>query len=436
MARQGKIPFIKPNFKKVPQVEELNDDEEDIREIIVEHKSGFNTIEVLVLVLVAIAFGFVVGTGVSFFKQEYKGEKISNSLQELIAVYNNIMDSYYEDIDEQDLVDAAIDGMLDSLDDPYSTYMDEDNAETFNETVDGSYDGIGITITQNENKDILIVSVAEDSPAEKADIQSGDILLKINKKSLSGLSLDKVTEIIKGTKDKTFNLTIKRGEEELTKKVTSETIDLVSVTSKVYPLNNGNAGYISINTFAANTYKQFKKELNRLEKKNINSLIIDVRSNPGGHLSQTRDILELFMKKGSVLYQVQYKKEVRKIKDETKASRTYPVVVLINSSSASASEILAASFNDSYVDATLIGEKTYGKGTVQTAYSLSDGSSLKYTTEKWLTPKGKWIDGKGVSPDKNVLLTDEYLLNPTTKNDLQLQSALEFLEKERNTSEN
>lgn len=436
MARQGKIPFIKPNFKKVPQVEELNDDEEDIREIIVEHKSGFNTIEVLVLVLVAIAFGFVVGTGVSFFKQEYKGEKISNSLQELIAVYNNIMDSYYEDIDEQDLVDAAIDGMLNSLDDPYSTYMDEDNAETFNETVDGSYDGIGITITQNENKDILIVSVAEDSPAEKADIQSGDILLKINKKSLSGLSLDKVTEIIKGTKDKTFNLTIKRGEEELTKKVTSETIDLVSVTSKVYPLNNGNAGYISINTFAANTYKQFKKELNRLEKKNINSLIIDVRSNPGGHLSQTRDILELFMKKGSVLYQVQYKKEVRKIKDETKASRTYPVVVLINSSSASASEILAASFNDSYVDATLIGEKTYGKGTVQTAYSLSDGSSLKYTTEKWLTPKGKWIDGKGVSPDKNVLLTDEYLLNPTTENDLQLQSALEFLEKERNTSEN
>ena len=436
MARQGKIPFIKPNFKKVPQVEELNDDEEDIREIIVEHKSGFNTIEVLVLVLVAIAFGFVVGTGVSFFKQEYKGEKISNSLQELIAVYNNIMDSYYEDIDEQDLVDAAVDGMLDSLDDPYSTYMDEDNAETFNETVDGSYDGIGITITQNENKDILIVSVAEDSPADKADIQSGDILLKINKKSLSGLSLDKVTEIIKGTKDKTFNLTIKRGEEELTKKVTSETIDLVSVTSKVYPLNNGNAGYISINTFAANTYKQFKKELNRLEKKNINSLIIDVRSNPGGHLSQTRDILELFMKKGSVLYQVQYKKEVRKIKDETKASRTYPVVVLINSSSASASEILAASFNDSYVDATLIGEKTYGKGTVQTAYSLSDGSSLKYTIEKWLTPKGKWIDGKGVSPDKNVLLTDEYLLNPTTENDLQLQSALEFLEKERNTSGN
>ena len=436
MAKQGKFPFIKPNFKKVPQVEELNDEGEDIREIIVEHKSGFNTIEVLILVLVAIAFGFVVGTGVSFFKQEYKGEKISNSLQELIAVYNNILDSYYEDIDEQDLVDAAIDGMLNSLDDPYSTYMDEENAETFNETVDGSYDGIGITITQNENKDILIVSVAEDSPAEKADIQIGDILLKINKKSLSGLSLNEVTEIIKGTKDKTFNLTIKRGEEELTKKVTSETIDLVSVTSKVYPLNNGNAGYISINTFAANTYKQFKKELNRLEKKNINSLIIDVRSNPGGHLSQTRDILELFMKKGSVLYQVQYKKEVRKIKDETKASRTYPVVVLINSSSASASEILAASFKDSYVDATLIGEKTYGKGTVQTAYSLSDGSSLKYTTEKWLTPKGKWIDGKGVSPDKNVLLTDEYLLNPTTENDLQLQSALEFLEKERNTSGN
>ena len=140
------------------------------------------------------------------------------------------------------------------------------------------------------------------------------------------------------------------------------------------------------------------------------------------------------MKKNTILYQVQFKDDINKIKDNTKKSRTYPVVILVNSSSASAAEILAASFRDSYSDATLIGETTYGKGTVQTAYTLSDGTSVKYTTEKWLTPKGKWIDGKGVSPNRVVQLTEEYLTNPIPENDLQLQTALDFLEKARNTS--
>ena len=152
-------------------------------------------------------------------------------------------------------------------------------------------------------------------------------------------------------------------------------------------------------------------------------------------LSQTKNILELFMKKNTILYQVQFKDDINKIKDNTKKSRSYPVVILINSSSASAAEILAASFRDSYSDATLIGETTYGKGTVQTAYTLSDGTSVKYTTEKWLTPKGKWIDGKGVTPNRVVQLTEEYLINPIPENDLQLQTALDFLEKERNTSD-
>ena len=133
------------------------------------------------------------------------------------------------------------------------------------------------------------------------------------------------------------------------------------------------------------------------------------------------------MDKNKVLYQVEFKEDKEKIKDETKASRDYPVVVLINSSSASASEILAASFQDSYSQATLVGETTYGKGTVQQAYSLTDGSSLKYTTERWLTPKGKWIDGKGVSPDYEVSLSDDYLNNPIEDNDSQLQKALELL---------
>lgn len=427
MAKHKKFSFTKPNLKKIIHLKSDKSQENDVADTSI---NSFNTIEVLIIIIVSITFGIVVGVSLSFFRDEYRGEKVSNSLQELITVYQNILNSYYKNIDEKDLADAAIDGMMSSLDDPYSTYMDEENTETFNETVDGSYVGIGITITVDKSGDFSILDVADDSPAEKAKIKKGDVIIDIDGKELDGVSLDEVTTMVKGKEGSKLSLTILRDGKKIKKTVSRGSIDLVSVNSQVYALNNGNAGYISISSFAANTYKQFKKELKKVEDKNIMSLIIDVRSNPGGHLSQTKKILELFMKKNKVLYQVEFKGNKTKIKDQTKTFRSYPVVILVNSSSASASEILAAAFKDSYTNVTILGETTYGKGTVQTAYSLSDGSSLKYTTERWLTPKGKWIDGKGVTPDKEVLLTDEYLENPIAENDLQLQSALDILEKD------
>ena len=427
MAKHKKFSFTKPNLKKIIHLKSDKSQENDVADTSI---NSFNTIEVLIIIIVSITFGIVVGVSLSFFRDEYRGEKVSNSLQELITVYQNILNSYYKNIDEKDLADAAIDGMMSSLDDPYSTYMDEENTETFNETVDGSYGGIGITITVDKNGDFSILDVADDSPAEKAKIKKGDVIIDIDGKELDGVSLDEVTTMVKGKEGSKLSLTILRDGKKIKKTVSRGSIDLVSVNSQVYALNNGNAGYISISSFAANTYKQFKKELKKVEDKNIMSLIIDVRSNPGGHLSQTKKILELFIKKNKVLYQVEFKGNKTKIKDQTKTFRSYPVVILVNSSSASASEILAAAFKDSYTNVTILGETTYGKGTVQTAYSLSDGSSLKYTTERWLTPKGKWIDGKGVTPDKEVLLTDEYLENPIAENDLQLQSALDILKKD------
>ena len=198
MSLKGKFPFVKPNFKRLPQLEDESDSSnENVREIIVEHKSGFNTIEVLIIIIISISFGVVVGCSVSFFRQEYRGEKVSSSLQELITVYNNIVDDYYKKIDERDLVAAAIDGMLSSLKDPYSMYMEGENAQIFNETVDGSYLGIGITITMDADGNILIASVVEDSPADKAKIKSGDYLVKIGNQSLEGLQFDEVISIIK-----------------------------------------------------------------------------------------------------------------------------------------------------------------------------------------------------------------------------------------------
>ena len=300
MARNVKIPFIKPKFRNNSKIQELDDEDENIKEIIVEHKSGFNILEMVIIVVISIAFGVVVGSSLSFFRQEYQGEKVSDELQQLIAVYRDVLDNYYENIDETDLADAAIGGMLSSLDDPYSIYMDEEDAIEFNETVDGSYVGIGITVGMSETGDVIVLGVTDNSSAEEAGIFVGDVITEIDSKSVIGLSLDDVSSMVKGKENTKLKLTLLRDEQTLHKTVKRKTVDLVSVVSKIYERNNGNIGYISISTFAANTYKQFKEELKSLEQKNIYGLIIDVRSNPGGHLSQAENILELFMKKNKV----------------------------------------------------------------------------------------------------------------------------------------
>lgn len=436
MAKDRKFKFLKPNFKKLKFLEEEQEIEEDlasvdenVREVIVEHKSGFNTLEVIIIIVVSIVFGAVVGSTLSLSHKNVDGVEVSDSLQEFIITYHNIVENYYKDVKESDLVDAAIQGMISSLDDPYSVYMDESDSDSFNQTVDGAYVGIGARVSTNSDGEHYIVSMFQNSPAKEAGFKNGDIFVKVGSKEVKGMTLDELTDVIKGKSGSKVTITVKRGQEEVTKTVVRKSVDLPSVTSKTYEKNEKKVGYLYVSTFAANTYDQFKKELLKLEKSKIDSLIIDVRSNPGGHLTQVSNILELFMNKNTVLYQVEVKGKTEKIKAETKDSRSYPVVVLVNSSSASASEILAASFQEAYSNAKVVGKTTYGKGTVQKAYSLSDGTSLKYTTEKWLTPKGNWINEKGVIPNYEVDLTDDYFSNPIDETDAQLQKAIEIITK-------
>ena len=201
MAKNRKI--LMPSFRKISQIREI-DDEDDIKEIIVEHKSGFNVIEMLVIVIISIAFGVMVGSSISFFRQEYQGEKVSVELQQLIAVYRDVLNNYYKTLDEADLADAAIDGMLSSLDDPYSLYMDEDDAVAFNETVDGSYVGIGVTIGMSDTGDFIVLAVTQDSSAKQAGINVGDVIVEIDSQSVIGLSLDDISSIIKGKENMDF----------------------------------------------------------------------------------------------------------------------------------------------------------------------------------------------------------------------------------------
>ena len=388
-------------------------------------KKKYSLKDLIPIVFISILIGTLLGAMITYKKDNLQISKVPEELEELVQVYDNISENYYHKVNKKNLIDSAIEGMLGSLDDPYSVFLNKNESTKFNETISGEYVGIGATVSFNEDK-VEVVEVLDSSPAKKAGLKEKDIILKINNTDLTNKSLSEITNMIRGKKNTKVDLLIKRGEKEKKIEIVREDIEIDSIESKVMKKDNKKIGYLSIDTFASNSYKQFKQKLEKLEKQKIDSLIIDVRDNPGGHLTQATDIIELFLKKGKILYQIEQKGKNQKMYDQTSEHRKYKVVVLINHSSASASEILASSLKESY-QAILVGEATYGKGTVQKAYQLSSGNTIKYTTQKWLTAKGKWINEKGVSPDYEVSLNEEYIKNPVLGNDNQLNKALEIL---------
>lgn len=392
-----------------------------------ERNDGFNLVEVIFIILITVLFGMIAGYALSFTKP-VNGVEVSEEAQEIISTYENIVENYYGDVSEKELLEAAISGMINTLDDPYSMFMSSESASSFNETVDGSFVGVGITVEWIDGK-FRISEVFEDSPAKKAKIQVDDYIIKVGDESVEGLTLDNLTKMIKDKKKAKVKLTVLRDDEELEFTVKRDVIEMLSVHSRVL---DDNIGFIKIDTFASNTAEQFEKQLKALEKRKISSLIIDVRGNPGGRLGEVSEIMDLFLAKKKVIYQISTKSKTEKIYTEDSTKRSYPVVVLVDYSSASASEILASSFQDNYKNATLVGTITYGKGTIQKAVSLSSGATVKYTTQKWLTPKGVWINEVGLTPDVLLEIGEEFCNNPSDETDLQLQKAIEILREKKN----
>ncbi|MDO5394115.1 MAG: S41 family peptidase [Mycoplasmatota bacterium] len=409
--------------KKVKDKKEIEIDDDKISEIVVERNDGFNLVEVLFIVLVTVLFGIAAGYALSFTRPA--GIEVSEEVQEIIATYESIVENYYGEVNEDELLEAAIAGMVGTLDDPYSTFMSGTDADTFNETVDGSFVGIGVTVLL-ENDKCKIIDILDDSPAEKAKLKVNDYLIKVGGETIEGLTLNEISMKIKGERGSKVDLTILRDNKEIEVSVKRDVVEVLSVSSRVIA---DDIGLIKIDTFAANTAEQFEKQLKELEKKKIKSLVIDVRGNPGGRLGEVSDIMDLFLDKKKVIYQIESKSKKDKIYTKDSTKRSYPVVVLVDYSSASASEILAASFQDNYKKATLVGTVTYGKGTIQKAVSLSSGATVKYTTQKWLTPKGVWINEVGLTPDVLLEIGDGYCNDPSDENDLQLQKAIEILNK-------
>ena len=387
----------------------------------------FRFSEVVTLIIITLIIGFIIG--LSVFKVLYeKNNGVSRyiedeNLSKFIENYNYVVDNYYGDLDKSKLIDNAISGMLDSIDDPYTTYLDQSESNSFNTSLNGSFEGIGVEIVSDSDGNIIVYSVLDDSPASRAGIKSLDILKSFNGISLNGVSTSDFVSMVKNSDSPSIKLELIRDNEEISVDVNRELVIIKSVKSDIFEKSGKKIGYIYISIFASNTYSQFKDELKKLESQNIDGLIIDVRSNTGGHLTSVEGILGLFLDSSHVIYQTEDKNGIEKFYSKGQVTKNYPIVILTNEASASASEILAAAMSEEY-GATLVGKRTFGKGTVQELKTLPDGEQYKFTTKKWLTPKGNWINGTGVGVDIESDFNSDYYDDPSYENDSQLQSAI------------
>ncbi len=407
------------NKVKEKKVEIVNDNKTKEKEL-------YTSKEVIIVMIFSIGIGILMCFGGISIITGKNYLAVTKDLKKVVDTYYAIVDNYYGELDRDKLIDGAVEGMISSVGDTFTSYSDIDSTSSFDETINGSYEGIGCTVATLEDGTISVIDMFEDSPSYKAGLKVGDIILKVDGESYEGKNSNDISNYIKNSGKSKIVLTVKRDSEEKDISINLSKVEIPHVSGKVIEQDSKKIGYIKISLFASNSYKQFKNKLDELEKSNIDDLIIDVRDNSGGYLSSVTDICNLFLDKGKVIYQLEDSKGKVKKKDATKEKRKYDIVVLINGGSASASEILASAIKESY-GGDIVGTNSYGKGTVQQTKKLLDGSMIKYTTQKWLTPDGNSINEVGVTPTKVVELNEEYFNNPTTENDNQLQEAINII---------
>lgn len=339
-----------------------------------------------------------------------------DALREFLKVYNSLDESYYEDINKTEMIDEAIAAMLKYLGEDYSTYLDKDETNDLSNRLSGKFKGIGISISNNRE----IVKVYENTPAFSAGLQPGDIILSVNNKTTEGLNQVELSNLIDKINENT--ILVRRGEEEIIFYVTADVINR-PLTTQIIDKETQKIGYIFISAFTDIVGEEFQKALVDLESQGMSRLIIDMRGNSGGYLKGATDIASLFIEKGKKLYSLETKEKTEHFYDETDEKRDYPLIILMDENTASASEVLSAALKDSYENVLFVGKISYGKGKVQQTKTLEDGSMVKYTTAKWLRPNGVCIDGFGLSPDYEVDLMQN---EDGTWVDTQLEKAIEL----------
>ncbi|WP_226671396.1 S41 family peptidase [Metabacillus litoralis] len=331
-----------------------------------------------------------------------------------------ISTKYVEEVDEEELLEGAIQGMLSTLEDPYSVYMDKETAKQFSQALDSSFEGIGAEVGMDEGR-VTIVSPFKGSPAEKAGLQPNDQIVSIDGKNVEGLDLHETVLKIRGKKGTKVAIEVVRpnSREKLTFDVVRDEIPLETVFGSTKEYQGKKVGYIEISSFSENTAKDFQQTLTKLEKDKIEGLVLDVRGNPGGYLQSVEEILKQFVTKDQPYIQIEERTGNKKrYFSDLSEKKDYPVTVLIDKGSASASEILAGALKEAS-GYDIVGVTSFGKGTVQQAVPMGDGSNIKLTLYKWLTPEGNWIHKKGVEPTIKVEQPALYKASP-----LQIEKSL------------
>lgn len=316
-----------------------------------------------------------------------------------------IKQKYIGEVDEEQMIEGAIKGFVEGLGDPYTEYLPKEEMAEFTEETSGQYVGIGVYLTNDKTTNtILVVGIMNGSPALDAGMQAGDIIEKVNDVTYTGETMDDAIKVLKGEEGTSAKVTVLRDGKEIDLTVTRKKITVEHVSSKMV---EDNIAYLQVDSFDSGVAESFKNKITDIKNQGAKGIIIDLRSNGGGIVDEATGIADLFLKKGETILITKSKiaNEQLTVSKNDAIITDIPVVILVNEGTASASEILAGALKDKYPNTTIVGMKTYGKGVIQTLYSLSDGSGLKITTEEYYTPNHNKINKEGITPDVEVDLT-------------------------------
>lgn len=379
-------------------------------------------LKTIIAVLLIAIISSISTLGLIYYALGFNEKGFSN-LMRFITAYRFIETKYVNDTDDVKLIDGAIDGMVKSLNDPHSNYLSPKMYKTLMEQTEGSFAGIGVVMGMDNEQKIHIVGIMENSPGQKAGLQEGDEILAVDGVPVTQMAFDEVAAHVRGQAGTDVVLTIMRDNANQDITITRDNIKLKTVGHKM--LDN-NIGYIQIVSFSEDTANEFNEAYNDLKNQGMKALVLDLRNNPGGLLTTCVEIAKKLVPKGEIVSIVD-KQGNKETYSSSLEVPEYPLVVLINKNSASASEILSGAIQDTKAG-TIIGNTSYGKGSVQTILPMFEDDAVKLTIAKYYTPSGRSIDGTGITPDIEINLDE----NATS--DTQLDKALEVLKTQLNNN--
>ncbi len=401
---------------------------------------------VIILMVLGLGLGFLAGdfyqqkiisNGLTGEKVKYgqvsnKNEPVPDYLKKdtnfnlFWEVWQKIQELYIDrPVGETQLLYGALSGLVSSMGDPYSIFMPPEPAKEFTDDLKGKFEGIGAELAMRDNL-ITVVSPLPESPAEKAGLKAGDKIVEVNGESTEKMTLNEAVLKIRGKKGTAVKLKVFRDKDGAFHEL-SIIRDVIKIVSVTWEMKEGEIAYLKITNFNEDTDERFRQAVNEIVLKNSKGVILDLRSNPGGYLDRSVTIASYWLPLGQVVVQEEDAEGIKKqhLANGSAQLKNYPAVVLVNRGSASASEIVAGALQD-WGAAQVVGETTFGKGSVQTLADLSDGSAVKLTIARWLTPKGRQINVSGIEPDVKIELTEEDFKNGK---DPQLEKAIELLTK-------